>query len=397
MSAPGPLHGLTVLDLTRVLSGPYCTMLLADMGARVIKIEHPGRGDETRAWGPPFVAGESAYFLSINRNKESVTLDFKHMSGRRLLDALIARADVIVENFRPGALDRLGLGYAAVAAARPGLIYCSISGFGQDGPRRTHAGYDAVIQAEGGLMSVTGDADGPPFRVGVAVADLVAGMLAAQGIVLALYARDRTGRGQHVDISMLDGVVSLLSYHASMVLTTGTTSRRVGNRHATIAPYDTVRAADGEFFLAVGNDAQFRRFCDVAGLQMLVDDERFATNPARVVNYEALRTCLNEVMPLRTRADWIAALTAAGVPCGDVRDVHEALADPQVLARRMIEVVQHATAGPLKVLGIPIKLSETPGSVRTAPPTLGQHTDAVLRELDVPEDEIIDLRRQEVI
>jgi crotonobetainyl-CoA:carnitine CoA-transferase CaiB-like acyl-CoA transferase len=397
MSARGPLDGLTVLDLTRVLSGPYCTMLLGDMGARVIKVEQPGRGDETRAWGPPFVAGESAYFLSVNRNKESVTLDFKHTAGRRVLDALLARSDVLVENFRPGTLERQGLGYAALAEARPDLVYCSISGFGHTGPRRDQAGYDAVIQAEGGLMSVTGDADGPPFRVGVAVADLVAGLLAAQGIVLALYARDRTGRGQHVDISMLDGVVSLLTYHASMVLTSGTSSRRVGNRHATIAPYDTVRAADGEFFLAVGNDDQFRRFCDVAGLQALARDERFATNPARVVNYDALRARLDAVLPVRTRAEWIGALTAAGVPCGDVRDVDEALADPQVLARHMIETVQHAIAGPLKVLGVPIKLSDTPGSVRTAPPTLGQHTGDVLRELEIADDEIAALRGHHVI
>ena len=397
MSPPGPLHGVTVLDLTRVLSGPYCTMLLADMGARVIKIEQPGRGDETRAWGPPFVAGESAYFLSVNRNKESVTLDFKHATGRRLLDALIARADVLVENFRPGTLERHGLGYAALASVRPEIVYCSISGFGQDGPRSQQPGYDAVIQAEGGLMSVTGEADGPPYRVGVAVTDMVAGLLAAQGVVLALYARDRTGRGQHVDISMLDGVVSLLSYHASMALTSGVASRRVGNRHATIAPYDVVTAADGEFFLAVGNDDQFRRFCDVTGLPELAADDRFATNPARVVNYRELRPRLDHALQRRPRADWIGALTAAGVPCGAVREVTEVLADPQLAARRMIEVVQHATAGPLKVLGVPIKLSETPGTVRTAPPTLGEHTDRVLRELQVADDELADLRRRKVI
>ena len=397
MASAGPLQGVTILDLTRVLSGPYCTMLLADMGARVIKVEQPGRGDETRAWGPPFVNGESAYFLSVNRNKESVTLDFKHRAGRPILDALVARADVVVENFRPGTLQRQGLGYAALAASRPELIYCSISGFGQDGPRREQPGYDAVIQAEGGLMSVTGDADGPAYRVGVAVADMVAGLLAAQGVVLALYARDRTGRGQHVDISMLDGVVSLLSYHASMALTSGVASRRVGNRHATIAPYDTFRAADGEFFLAVGNDQQFRRFCEVTGLGALAADERFSTNPARVVNHEDLRARLDEVLRRRPGHEWIRELTAAGVPCGAVREVAEVLADPQLAARRMIEVVEHESAGPLKVLGVPIKLSGTPGSVHSAPPTLGQHTERVLRELQLPDDEVAQLRGEGVI
>ena len=393
----GPLTGLTVLDLTRVLSGPYCTMLLADMGARVIKVEQPGRGDETRAWGPPFIGGESAYFLSINRNKESVTLDFKQPGGRRVLDRLLDRADVVVENFRPGTLSRVGLDYDTLRTSRPRLVYCSISGFGQTGPRRHQPGYDAVIQAEGGLMSVTGAADGPAFRVGVAIADLVAGLLAAQGIVLALYTRDRTGHGQSVDVGMLDGVVSLLSYHASMHLTTDTVSHRLGNRHATIAPYDTFTAADGEFFLAVGNDDQFRRFCEATGLQALVGETRFATNPARVVNHQDLRARLAPVLGARPRAHWIDLLTEAGVPCGAVREVPDALADPQILARHMIETVEHATAGLLKVLGVPIKLSETPGSVRTAPPTLGQHTAHVLSELGVTGDEIDELRRTNAI
>ena len=393
----GPLAGLTVLDLTRVLSGPYCTMLLADMGARVIKIEQPGRGDETRAWGPPFVAGESAYFLSINRNKESVTLDFKQPGGRKALDRLLDRADVLVENFRPGTLDRLGLGYAGVAATHPGLVYCSISGFGQTGPRRNQAGYDAVMQAEGGLMSVTGPADGPAYRVGVAVADLVAGLLAAQGIVLALYSRDRTGRGQQVDVGMLDGVVSLLTYHASMHLTTATTSQRVGNRHATIAPYDTFSANDGELFLAVGNDDQFRRFCAATGQQALLSDERFATNPSRVVHHRELRERLAPIMRQQSRAYWNEQLTRAGVPCGSVRDVPDALSDPQLIARAMIESVEHAAAGMIKVLGVPIKLSETPGSVRTAPPTLGQHTAQVLAEIGMTIGEIEDLRRASAI
>jgi len=393
MSPTGPLAGLTVLDLTRVLSGPYCTMLLADMGARVIKIEQPGRGDETRAWGPPFVAGESAYFLSINRNKESVTLDFKQPGGRKALDRLLERADVLVENFRPGTLERLGLGYAAVATSHPRLVYCSISGFGQTGPRRNEAGYDAVMQAEGGLMSVTGAADGPAYRVGVAVADLVAGLLAAQGIVLALYSRDRTGRGQQVDVGMLDGVVSLLTYHASMHLTTATMSQRVGNRHATIAPYDTFSAADGELFLAVGNDDQFRRFCEATGQHALLTDDRFATNPSRVVHHHELRERLAPILQQHPRAYWSDRLTRAGVPCGAVRDVPDALSDPQLVARNMIEAVQHAAAGTIKVLGVPIKLSDTPGSVRTAPPTLGQHTAQVLAEIGMTLDEVEGPRR----
>lgn len=397
MPPRGPLTGLTILDLSRVLSGPYCTMLLGDMGARVIKVEQPVRGDDTRTWGPPFVGTESAYFLGTNRNKESVTLNFKDTQGRAVLERLVERADVLVENFRPGTLERLGLGYDAVRQRNARLVYCSISGFGQTGPRRQEPGYDAVIQAEGGLMSVTGDADGPPFRLGVAIADLVAGLLAAQGIVLALYARERSGRGQHVDISMLDGVVSLLSYHASMYLTTGVVSRRVGNRHATIAPYETFDASDGEFFLAVGNDEQFVRFCRAAGLQDLPTNPRFATNPARVVNAADLKARLSPVLRQRPRGYWLETLSAAGVPCGAVRDVAEVLSDPQLAARHMIEAVEHVALGPLKVLGVPIKLSDTPGAVGTAPPVLGQHTDAVLRELGFDDGEVVEMRKNGVI
>src|SRR5262245_56913835 len=270
-----PLDGITVLDLTRVLSGPYCTMLLADMGARVIKIEQPGKGDDTRAWGPPFLEGESAYFLSINRNKESVTLDFKHPEGRSILGRLIARADVLVENFRPGTLTKLGLDYASLAEAHPRLVYCSISGFGQTGPRSAEAGYDAVMQGEGGLMSITGPSDGPTFRLGVAIADIVSGMFAAQGITLALLARERTGRGQAVDISMLDSVAVLLTYQAGIFFATGLAPGRLGNRHPTIVPYETFTASDGEFVLAIGTDDQWRRFCEIAELEY---DERYVTN-----------------------------------------------------------------------------------------------------------------------
>jgi formyl-CoA transferase/CoA:oxalate CoA-transferase len=397
MAGQSPLTGLTVLDLTRVLSGPYCTMFLGDMGARIIKVEQPGRGDDTRAWGPPFVNGESAYFLGTNRNKESVTLDFKQPGGRRVLDRLIERADVLIENFRPGTLARAGLDYESLKQTHPRLIYASISGFGHTGPRRHQPGYDAVIQAEGGLMSITGAPDGPPYRLGVAIADMVAGLLAAQGILLALYARDRTGRGQHIDIGMLDGVMALLTYHSSMHLVAHTSSPRVGNGHATIAPYDTFRAADGDFFLAVGNDDQFRRFCSAAGLHELAADPMFASNPARVEHRTQLAARLEPVLGQQSRKKWIALLTDAGVPCGEVREVAEALADAQLIARHMIESVEHATIGPMKVLGLPIKLSDTPGAVRSAPPTLGQHTVAILTELGLDASEIDGLRHEKVI
>ena len=379
--SPGPLDGLTVLDLTRVLSGPYCTMMLADMGARVIKIEHPERGDDTRGWGPPFVSGESTYFLSVNRNKESVTLDFKTPEGREVLDALIERADVLVENFRPGTLDRLGLGYTDVRSRNPQLVYVSISGFGQTGPRRQEPGYDAAIQAEGGLMSITGDANGPGYRLGVAIADITAGMFAAYGTSLALFARQRSNQGQLVDIGMLDSVAALLTYQAGIHFATGGIPERLGNRHPTVVPYETFEATDGEFVLAVGNDALWRKFCIVAGLEEIVADPRFATNRARVQAYDELRPLLERALRTRSRQTWIEDLTAAGVPCGDVRNIAQVLADPQLAAREMVTELEHIVAGKIRVLGIPIKLSETPGAVKNPPPALGEHTDKVLEEL----------------
>jgi crotonobetainyl-CoA:carnitine CoA-transferase CaiB-like acyl-CoA transferase len=372
-----PLNGITILDLTRVLSGPYCTMLLADMGARVIKVEQPHSGDDTRHWGPPFLGTESAYFLSINRNKESVTLDFKHPEGRAILDRLIAKSDVIVENFRPGALARLGLDYASLAPAHPRLVYCSISGFGQTGPRSKEPGYDAVLQAEGGLMSITGSPDAPPVRVGVAIADIVTGMFAAQGVSMALYARERTGRGQMVDVSMLDAVAALLTYQAGIYFATDTPPVRLGNRHPTIVPYETFSASDGDFVLAVGNDEQWRRFCEVAGLAA---GEQFTTNRGRVTGYAELRPIVAGVLRPHPRRYWIEKLTAAGVPCGSVRDLREVFSDPQLAAREMIVPMHHAAAGDIRVLGTPIKLSDTPADMRAAPPTLGQHTDSVLAQ-----------------
>jgi formyl-CoA transferase/CoA:oxalate CoA-transferase len=375
---PKPLSGLTILDLSRVLSGPYCTMLAADMGARVIKIEHPQGGDDTRAWGPPFLHGESAYYLSINRNKESVAVDFKTEGGRRVIEALLAKADALVENFRPGTLDKMGLGYTAVSARRPDLVYVSISGFGQNGPRRDEAGYDAVAQAEGGLMSVTGTADGPAVRVGVAIADIASGMFAFQGLLLALLAKARTGRGQHVDVGMLDVVAALMSYQAGRYLVTGDSPPRSGNRHLTIAPYDTFDTSDGVLVLAVGNDRQWQTLCATFGLAALGAAEAFRTNEGRVVNYAALRRELEPFFRARALEDLVAALRGAGVPCGAVRSVAEVMNDPQILARAMVESVAHPTIGPLSVLGVPVKLSDTPGAVRTPPPRLGEHTRAVL-------------------
>jgi crotonobetainyl-CoA:carnitine CoA-transferase CaiB-like acyl-CoA transferase len=394
----GPLAGLLVVDLTRVLSGPYCTMLLADMGARVIKIEQPGKGDDTRAWGPPFVGNESAYFLSINRNKESLSLNLKDSRGRAVLERLLDQADVLVENFRPGTMARLGLDHDAISTRMPRLIYCSISGFGQTGPRRDQPGYDAVMQAEGGLMSITGDAEGPPFRLGVAISDIVSGMFGAQGISMALFARERTGKGQHVDISMLDSTAALLTYQAAIYFATGAAPTRMGNRHPTIVPYETFSASDGDFVVAVGNDDLWREFCRVTGLDPLASDPRFATNRLRVEHYSELRPLLDARLRHRPRSEWIPTLTAAGVPSGSVRDIRELMQDPQLAARAMIQLAEHAALGPVSMLGVPIKLSDTPGSVRTAPPMLGEHTNKILRgDLGFSDAEITALRAGKVI
>ena len=391
--ADGALAGLTVLDLTRVLSGPYCTMMLADMGARVIKVERPGRGDDTRAWGPPFQSGESAYFLSVNRNKESVTLDLKHPDGRRVLDALIDRADVLAENFRPGALDRMGLGYADLARRRPDLVYCSISGFGQSGPRRREPGYDAVMQGEGGLMSITGAEDGPAYRLGVAIVDVVSGMFAAYGVAVALLARERTGRGQFVDVGMLDAAAAVLTYQAGSYFATGRAPGRLGNRHPSIAPYESLEAADGELVVAAGNDQLWRALCGVLGLGALADDPRFRTNADRVAARGALRPLLVERLRTRPVADWLTQLKAAGVPCGGVRDLEQVFSDPQIVERAMVVALDHPIAGAIRQLGVPVKLDGTPGMVRTPPPALGQHTDAVLRgDLGLDPEEIARLR-----
>jgi len=384
---PGSLDGITILDLSRVLAGPYCTMLASDMGARVIKIEHPAHGDDTRGWGPPFIEGESAYYLSVNRNKESVALDFKTADGRAALDALIARADVLVENFRPGTLDAIGLSYRDLAVRHPRLIYVSISGFGQTGPRRDEAGYDAVAQAESGLMSITGTPDGPPVRLGVAIADIASGMFAYQGLLAALIARERTGRGQRVDVGLLDAATALLTYQASRALATGVAPKRAGNQHLSIAPYDTFATKDGGvLILAIGNDGQWPVFCRIAGLDAQAADARYTTNAGRVTHYAELRPIIAFALAQRATGDWISKLRAAGVPCGAVRSVTEALADPQIAAREMIVTLDHPSIGPLRMLGNPVKLSDTPGAIRTAPPELGADTARVFEEFGIQID-----------
>lgn len=379
---PGALDGLLILDLTRVLAGPYATQLLGDFGARVVKVEQPGRGDETREWGPPFApSGQSAYFLCVNRNKESLTLDLKTAGGRAVLRDLARRADVLIENFKPGTMAALGLGYDSLRAENPGLIYCAITGYGQDGPYASRPGYDTVIQAQGGLMSITGRADGEPQKVGVAVVDITAGLYAAASILAALHHRERTGEGQSIDVALFDVQLSWLANVGSAYLVSGRAPARYGNAHATIVPYQPFRASDGQIMVAVGNDGQFARFCAALGRPEWAADPRFATNPARVASRDVLVPMIEAVMAGRSVAEWERELIAAGVPCGPVNDVPTALSDPQARARGMVREVVDDRGEAVRVVGPAPRLSATPPSVRTAPPRLGQHTESVLRDL----------------
>ncbi|GAC1383057.1 MAG: CaiB/BaiF CoA-transferase family protein [Pseudarthrobacter sp.] len=386
---PGTALGdLVVLDLTRILSGPFATMTLADLGADVIKIEQPGTGDDTRQWGPPFQGDEAAYFLAVNRNKRSLAVDLKSPEGLKIVQELARRADVVVENFRPGTAARLGLGYEDLSRENRGLVYASISGYGQTGPEADRAGYDAIAQARSGIMSVTGEADGPPVRVGVSSADLVAGMWATIGILAAIHEKQRTGAGQWVDISLLDGSVSWLTYVSSGYFASGDIPKRYGSAHPTIAPYQAFATADGFVMVAVGNDGLWRKYAAAVGRSDLAADERFATNPSRVAQRETLIPLLEDIMRGRTTADWVTTLDAAGVPVGPIQTVDQALRDPQVLARDMVSELMHPTAGPMKVVGCPVRLTRTPPSVRTAPPVLGQDTDEVLAGLGLTADRI---------
>ena len=376
-----PLQGLRVVDLTRVLSGPYCTMQLGDLGAQVIKVERPGEGDDTRSFAPPFQGDQAAYFLSVNRNKKSMTLDMKSERGKEVLWRLIDVSDVLVENFRPGAMDRLGLGYDAVKARRPAMVYCSISGFGDTGIHKDRPGYDVIVQGEAGVMDITGPRDGAPHKVGVAVADLVSGLNASQGILAALYTCKSTGLGQHVKISMYEAVAALLTFNASIFYATGNSPRRRGNEHPTIVPYETFEAADGWINLGVANDDLWQRFCAAAERPELKTDARFAKASDRVRNREVLVPLVKALVKERTRDEWLKRLDKAGVPSGAIRTVGEVCESDVLRARDMVAEMQHPSAGVVKGIKSAMHLSQTPLDAYAPPPMLGEHTREILTDV----------------
>jgi crotonobetainyl-CoA:carnitine CoA-transferase CaiB-like acyl-CoA transferase len=391
VSSGAPLAGVRVVDFSRVLAGPYATMTLADLGADVVKVEHPRGGDETRSWGPPFVGGESAYFLSVNRSKRSVALDLKDPDGRDLALELCARADVVIENFRSGSAERLGLGYATVRARRPDVVYCTITGFGPREPR-TRPGYDFTVQAESGLMSITGEPDGEPTKVGVAAVDVLTGLNAAVAILAALHRRSGTGDGELIEVSLLDSAFAALVNVAAAALVTGEEAKRYGNAHGSIVPYQPFRTADGSLAVAAANDGLYRKLCAALDRPDLAQDERYATNDARVRNRDSLVAELEAVFAGRTTAEWLRLLLAAEVPAGEIRGVRAALA-----AGNATSVVEHPAAGALPIVNSPYGLEQASLRPPTPPPLLGQHTAEVLAELGVEEARIAELERRGVI
>ena len=394
----GALTGVKVLDLTRILAGPMCAQMLGDMGADVIKVEPPGAGDDTRTWGPPFVNGESAYFLGINRNKRSLTLNMASPAGQEILAQLVRQCDVLVENFKLGTLEKWGITNDWLEKNAPRVVRCSITGYGSSGPDAALPGYDFILQAESGLMSICGDEKGGPTKYGVAIVDVVTGLYACNVILAALAARGRTGRGQHVEVCLYDSGIAMLINVASNYLVSGRDARRFGNGHPSIVPYTTYPTADGMMALAVGNDGQFARFAETAGHPEWSRDARFAKNPDRVANREVLDPLIAQALKGAPTAAWIDKLRAAGVPCGPINSVAEALTDPHTLARDMVRTVKHPKVGDLRMVGIPFRMNGTPPDIRRAPPLLGEHTDEILRgELGLPTERIAQLRAEKII
>jgi formyl-CoA transferase len=375
-----PLHGVRVLDLSRVLAGPYCTMVLGDLGADIIKVEQPGKGDDTRAWGPPWAGTESAYFLSINRNKRSLTLDLKQPAAQDIVRELARDSDVVVENFRFGALERMGIGYDQLRELNPRLVWATVSGYGPDGPYADRPGYDFVTQGETGIMAITGEPDGEPMKVGVAIVDITTGLFTAVAVLAALRARDTTGTGQRIHSSLFTSAIAWLANVGQSHLVSGNPAKRYGNAHANIVPYQAFRARDQHFTIAVGNDRQFAQLCDIVGQPDLATDPRFATNPQRVAHREELIPLLAAAFETQDAEYWIDACYRAGIPSGLINTVEQVFTHPQTLARRMLVELEHPVAGMLKMAGIPYELAGTPATVRLPPPLLGEHTAEILSQ-----------------
>ena len=399
MSTQPLLHGIRVLDLTRVLAGPYCTQLLGDLGADIIKVEFPGRGDDTRHWGPPFTeSGQAAYFLSTNRNKRSLTLNLKSDKGQEILRSLIQQSDVLVENFRTGTLAKWGLDYDTLQQLRPGLIYCTITGYGTNGPYKDRAGYDFMVQAMSGFMSVTGPAEGSPVRAGVAIADLSTGMLAGNAILAALFAHERTGEGQRIDMALLDSQVALNSYVASNYLVSGELPQRLGNGHPNIVPYQEFRARDGYFAFGAGNDNQWQKLCQAIDKPEWITDERFHTNSARLANRSTVITMLNEVFSNRNAAEWMALFDEIGIPSAPINNIEQVFNDPQVEARGLRTEVPHPSGETVPLVRSPLHIPTNPSKIRYAPPLLGEHTEEILDELlDYSAETVAQLRADKVV